>query len=45
MEYDYFLPYIANYLPWELYYNEYFKEYLRRPDLVNMDDYADFIAL
>lgn len=45
MEYDFFLPLLANYLPWDIYYNENFKEFLTNPDFVKLDEFADHLVL
>lgn len=45
MEYDTFLSLIADYLPYELYYNTYFKEYLKNHDLITLDEFADHLVM
>ncbi len=45
MEYDYFIQLIANYLPMDKYFNEDFEDWMRNSGHVNLDHYADYIAM
>jgi hypothetical protein len=45
MEYDYFLELISDFMPWNIYYYDAFREFIANKTLVTLDEYADHLVM